>query len=322
MITTTKLFPITNMKAFTTAKQGQKCPRKNRVRSLLKRFVAHVTKEKNDACDSGDVDNRKHSLQLWMRQRKSFKRDRMFDTSYHSGISLQHHQLPEILKVSPTCTSCEVTLISSVADGPGTHQITVTHDGRPELDNSYHMVLNPHRTSRSNHYDDEIGSSVVTHDSTTDLSCSSGLNGKTTTTMATTPTRTQSYVTGGDNNEETIYFGDTSDDLNLFEMHDVTIRKDNLFYDSLFVASDTENDSDDDDDNEVMDLQFWKNIQTWRNERPDVVEDACYGYVSKLQKQKELLNTTCDTALCEDEYDESYDYGRDKDLPIEITVQF
>jgi hypothetical protein len=329
MITTTKIFPIGKMKGFATIQQGQKRPRNNRVGSLLKRFVAHVKKERSDACGRGDVDNRKHSLQLWMRQRKSFKRDRIFDTSYHSVISLQHHQMPEILKVSPMCTSCEVTLISSVADGPGTHQITVTHDGRPELDNSYHLVLNPHRSSRSNHYDDEIGSNAVTHDSTTDLSCSSGLNGNTTTTMATAPTTPQSYVTGRDNNEETIIFGDNIDDLrdniddlHFREMYDVTTRKETIFHKSLFVASDTENDSDGDDDNDAMDLEFWENIQTWRNERPSVVEDVCYGYVSELQKQKDLLNTTCDTALYEDEDDESYDSYRDEDLPIEITVQF
>jgi hypothetical protein len=312
MITTNKMFPMTKMKGFATVQQGQKRPRKNRVGSLLKRFVAHVTKERNDACD------RKHSLQLW-RHRKSFKREKI-DSSYHSVLSLQYQQLPEILKVSPMCTSCEVTLISSVEDGPGTHQITVTHDGRPEFDNSYHMVLNPHRTSRSNYYHDddedhhdigEIGSSEVTHDSTTNLSCSSGLNGKTTTT-----TTTQSFVTGGDNNEETIYFGDNSDKQCLHDRHNATISKDNIFYKSLFIASDTE---DDDDDNEVVDFQFWENYQSWRD-GPDT-DHACYGHASELQKQ-ELLNTTTDTALLEDEYDESLDSDRDEDLPIEITVQF
>jgi len=264
IVPTKKLFGISKMmKGCAHAQEGQPQQRKNRVGSLFKRFVAHIVAKERGVGEP--TDTRPYPL-LWKKPLK--QPDSSDDSEREMKLpGLAQHPPPEILKVSPMCTSCEVTLISCAEDGPGTHQITVTHDGKKEPDDSYHMVLNPHRTHRKDYYDDddddaadnddddnhdfgEIGSSAVTHDMTTD-SCSSDLNGNVGGNDRATA---QSFIASVDN-EEAYYSRESydgclldSDQQYISDTQNVMIKKESIFYKSLFVVSDSEDDDDDGDD--------------------------------------------------------------------------
>ena len=305
MLMTKKIFPMKKKKTSTPSRDEQTRPRKSKrnAGSLFKRFVSHIMRDRGSGAP------------LW---RRLSKRNR--DNSTKSLLS-QDHQ-PEILKVTPMRTSCEVSLISSVEDRPRIFQITVTHDGKSEVDDSYHTVLNPHRIRRANHFDDdkdydqdvvEIGSSaVLTQDmTTTDQSCST--DGKKTTSRK---------GASEFDDEETIYFIDTNEQY-MRDMYDVMTRKDTIFYKSLFDTSDTEDDDNDDDD---ICIQGWENNQNWRNNQHTITDDLWYNTgpstpLDHTDLEKQRLNTTLDTALLEYDDDESV-FSRDKSLPIEITVQF
>ena len=158
--------------------------RKNRVSSLLKRFVSRSGEHSHTM--NHPQHHHPHQTTMARKQRKKHLLQKLRrDSSLHS-LSSSHHPLPEILRVTPMGTSCEVTLLSSVEDGPGLYQITVTqNDGKSVVDHSYHTILNPHRTSKRHLFDDdeddydddydydceyEVGSNESTHDVTTDAS--------------------------------------------------------------------------------------------------------------------------------------------------------
>ena len=293
--------------------ERQTRPDKNKMGSFIKRFM------KKRAATSGK--SSKPSRSLW---RKNYlKRDR-------SERPFLDMSLPEILKVSPMGNSCEVTLVSSSdEDGPGTRdQITVTtQDGTSTFDDySYHVVLNPHRSGASRTFfeDDEeeivfgVSSVGSTHDLTTEFTPSAQSSSATCTDTATNNNNNNN---NNSNIEETIYF-DQNDEEYMREHHDIMIRKESLFYKSLFDDSD---ESDDEDD------EFWENHENWRNgSSPRITDDPWYydervSAHEQLQKQKEVLNTSLDTTLLENEYDDIFDEltldSREEGFPIEITVQ-
>lgn len=313
--------------------------RKPRVGSLLKRFVTTVIAKQRDIGNAADrscaagVPLFKKSPNRGSSSNNSHKITQNVCLAPVLSQQTQQQLLPEILKVSPMCTSCEVTLISSTEDRPETHRIIVTQDGKSPTDNSYHMVLNPHRAPRTK-FDveeededvEETRSGEMTHDITTGSCRSFDLNGY---DNKTTPTLSFAYSQEDEinfvNGEETDFHKEAEIYARyLRDREDFMIQtqNDTMVYKSLFVDSDLEDECEDENDSYLFvgddeaeeldaDVQFVENYLNWRsdNEASKVV-----------QARKELLNTTIDTALLEDIEDESLSF-RDDDLPIEILVQ-
>jgi len=272
--------------------QQKRTTRKNsRMTSMWKRIVGRKDRDTNGANTNGAKPT---SRPLW--RRKHLKRDRIESS----------HLEPEILRVSPLGNSCEVTLLSSYEDGPsGIHTITVTQNGKLPVDESYHVVLNPHRQKLFFDYNDDNGSSAAsTHGLTTEFTPSAQ-------SSAATCVDTHHNSSSG---EETIYFVNSDEQQWLQDRHDIMIRKQSLFYESLFVASESE-----DGDQDEEEMQFWETGDSPRFTAEAWCDDERADAHAKLLKQQQILNTTLDTALLDDE--EFTVDSRDDGFPLEIMVQ-
>eukprot|EP00535_Pseudo-nitzschia_heimii_P003428 CAMPEP_0197184606 /NCGR_PEP_ID=MMETSP1423-20130617/10191_1 /TAXON_ID=476441 /ORGANISM="Pseudo-nitzschia heimii, Strain UNC1101" /LENGTH=306 /DNA_ID=CAMNT_0042635459 /DNA_START=169 /DNA_END=1089 /DNA_ORIENTATION=+ len=296
---------------FVLIKEERTTQKMTKVGSLMKRLVSNVaTKEKDRANDP--MESRR-----WPKWRRTSER-RPSDCSRET--QQQQHPMPEILRVSPKLTSCEVTLISSADDSPVEHPNTATQDGKAELDNSYHMVLNPHRRSRTKYYEEDDGdkqcdvadhgTTEFTNDSTADLSYSLDLN-------AQEKTAVESFFAGRDY-EELDFTREIDDDTdgvandhqqNRYE-YDFMAQRHTMHYKSLFVDSDSDFD---DDFSEREDREFWENY-----ERSGCDRD--HGDDAPTNEKQQALNTTIDTSPIEYGDDDSSVSSRDEDLPLEITV--
>jgi len=266
--------------------------RKTRMGSMWKRIVGRKERDTNGAKTSSSSSR----SMLW--RKKHGKRDR------NDSSNLE----PEILRVSPMSTSCEVTLLSSYEDGPsGIHQITVTQNGKLPVDESYHVVLNPHRKQKrlfDDNEDDLHSSASSTHDLTTEF----------------TPSAQSSSATCVDTNhyngEETICFVSCDEQEQFIrDRHDIMIRKESLFYKSLFDVSESE-----DDDEAEEEIQFWEHASTPRFTADAWCNDERAQAHAKLLKQQEILNTTLDTALLEEDEDDEELTLNSHGFPLEIMV--
>ena len=302
--TTRKPFSMNKMgKGFIPIIEERQKQKTAKVGSLMKRLVSKVTKEKDNSTETAES-------RRWSRWKIPSRRQRLTDGELE-------HPMPEILRVSPRCTSCEVTLISSKDDTDAKHQNAVTQEGNAEPDNCYHMVLNPHRRTRTKYFEDDDddnqhdvadhGKTEATNESTTDLSSSLDLNGQEKTTVET-------FFAGRDFEE--LHFVRDSDDEEDHDQQQIPNReyfmsqRHSIHYKSLFVVSDSECD---DDFSEQEDREYWENYENWHRDRDFQIDFA-------RNEKQQALNTTADTSLIEDGGDESSLSSRDEDLPVEITV--
>eukprot|EP00536_Pseudo-nitzschia_multiseries_P004117 jgi/Psemu1/284882/fgenesh1_pg.67_\ len=223
---------------------GKLNKKKSRFVSVLKRFLSRTSKDTKTTEGIDDYNSFKEVLSK-----------QVSDSEEEQGPMISQVG-PEILRVSPMHKSCEVTLISSSfdestvdeEDSKAHYKITVNNGNEKDFDESYHVVLNPHRPSRTSYYffDDEkhhrseTGSNDITRD-TCDESCSSdsdhgvdknnGMN-----------------VAGSDIEK---YFDidgivDKRDDYKLERARqDFIFKKDSEFYESLFIASDSDEEGED-----------------------------------------------------------------------------
>lgn len=265
--------------------------RKNRMGSMFKRFVETRLPSRAEARD------KKPSLSsLW--KKNHFKRNR-------SERSLSDLYPPEILKVSPMSNSCEVTLVSTADDErpyPTDHITVTTQEETCENDNSYHVVLNPRRSSHSKLFLDDLEKEEA------DFAFSSAGSTHALTTDFTSYAQSSS-AEHHNSCEETIYFERGKEQF-LRERNDIMIRKESIFYKSLF---DTFDESEKEDDG------LWEN--SWREGKPRYHKnDDIFDFDEELEKHQEALNAALNTDYGDDD-DFTLD-SRDDGLPIEITISF
>uniref|UniRef100_A0A7S4AX70 Uncharacterized protein n=1 Tax=Pseudo-nitzschia australis TaxID=44445 RepID=A0A7S4AX70_9STRA len=271
---------------------GRSKQTKNPVGALLKRFVGRISKDKkNTKAKDIDVSN---VLEKVLSNRVS---------NYEEEVdSMLPHTVPEILRVSPMHTSCEVTLIFSTDYEPEARYKISVNDGRDEeTDESYHTVLNPSRSTRKKFwvYDDdsydisETKSNDVTTQETSDYDdtrcdsdspSSSDWDGS----VYESSVRDNNAMWGADSDKEKQCVVDGCITLRKdYEYgrvgQDFFLNKDSINFESLFDASD----SDEDDDGGT--IVFFEG---------DSGETSNYHH--HVSKANGFLNLTLDTALVED----------------------
>ncbi len=273
--------------------------RKNRMGSVFKRLVQTRSSSKAESRD------KKLSLPSLFRK-NHFKRSR-------SEQSLSDLFEPEILKVSPMTNSCEVTLLSTSDDDkpyPTDHITVTTQDETCENDLSYHVVLNPRRSSHSYTFEDDLikeeadfafSSAGSTHALTTDFTSSA-----------------QSSTAEHQNNcEETIYF-ERGEEQFRRDRNDIMIRKESIFYKSLF---DTFDESEEDADDQWGENSWREDRHSSYHKNDDIFDfDENPSALEELKKLQEGLNNTTSKDN-EDDDDFTLD-SREDGLPIEITISF
>ena len=311
MNTTKTVFSNGKKKGFTQIQEGQPQQRKKRVGRRLNRFFSRISKE-----------NGLNSLRKTPSKQNSDSEELKSMSSYSS------YTTTEVLRVSPMSTSCEVTLVFS-DDGFETHQESTVFRGEDEEEQckSYHIVLNPHRTTRKSDDDDddddgvhsgETGSKDVTHDMS-DGSSSSDMNDNASydKTMPLFTDGSGAAVDHATRENDDGHITGSGNDEHDRGRHDFMVHKYSIFYESLFVASDSEDDDnydgDEDDDSEFLDGNNW-HIHG---------DEQLYSNIPKphvpLVEPDEILNITLDTAL-DDDHEDSLS-SRDAVVPIEITVR-
>ena len=267
--------------------------RKNRMASMLKRLV-----EKGSLSKAEGRDKKLSFPSIF--KKNHFKRSR-------SERSLLDLSEPEILKVSPMSNSCEVTLVSTATEDrpyPTDHITVTTQDESCENDLSYHVVLNPRRSSHSNYFEDDL----IKEEADFAFSSAGSTHALTTDFTSSAQSSSAEHQT---NCEETIYF-ERSDEQFRRDRNDIMIRKESIFYKSLFDTFD--------ESEEEADDQWEEN--SWRKHsyhKHDDIFDFDDDGLDELKKLQEGLNKTLTDH--DDDDDLSLD-SREDGLPIEITISF
>lgn len=288
-------------------KEGkQKLGKNKKVGGMIKRLVDIVSKEMRKG---------KGFTEIKLLKKKSSKR--IIDEDQGETDSMLLYHMPEILRVSPMNTSCEVALISSSDDGleQTSENTTSNLDDEAKVDGSYHIVLNLHRSPCSCDEDNEkneIDSVDVTQDMT-DNDISRG--------MSDTYSQLEEII--GHNHgipmvADTDYDYPATKDHDGYHCHyhrarhDLASYRKSLAFESLFNPSD----SDDDDEFDVLFLDG--NYESPVNLEEDQNYDFYITKPDSTDELNKLLNTTLETVAEEDE--EAYPPRHDG-VPSEILVR-
>ncbi|VEU33699.1 unnamed protein product [Pseudo-nitzschia multistriata] len=259
---------------------------KSLVGGVLKRIVGKMAKEKR----SRKVIDVSNSLSTTLSKR-------IVDCGQDLDLTLVNTE-PEVLRVSPMDTSCEVTLISFSDDEPETcYKISVNHAIDQKHEESYHIVVNHSRTAKN--FDDDHHSVGETNDVAQELtnkSATQDMNEALPSSHLEHEMRKNICTENRDSEKNCVIpeCVDSSDYECRRPRQDFFVKKDSIFYESLFVASDSE-----DDDDEEENLLFRRNNNQWfidgmennfppkqNTSKPDASDKPC-----------RLLNITLDTAV-------------------------